>query len=188
MSTTRGLPTPAGAPALAKTTYPDTSIRQIERDVFGNQTAEFNGSTLHEWTYDTFRRVLTHTVDSAPGGLNLTTTYVYGLDGSSCSCYGSAGPTLITSPAGRKTRRTYDLMGRLLTETRGYLTADAATTAHQYDTLGRMTKLTDPDGFTTTYTHDSMGRVLVTSQSPFGFNFQTIRTYSPFGDTLTTTC
>ena len=176
------------ASRLSKTTYPDNSFRQLVYDGFGNKIAEFDGGTLQEWTYDSFRRVLTHAVDTAsPASLNLATTYDYGLNGTSCNCYGSGGPTLITSPAGRKTRRTYDFMGRLLTETRGFLTADAATTSREYDSLGRTIRTTDPDGYVTTHSHDSAGRVLVTTQDPTGFNYQTTRAYSPFGDTLTVT-
>ncbi len=165
---------------VTKTTYPDNSFRQLAYDTFGNKTTEFDGVSLEEWTYDSFRRTLTHT-NAALG----VTTYDYGLNGSSCSCYGSGGPTLVTSPAGRKTRRTYDLMGRLLTETRGFLTPDASLTTREYDTLGRTTKTIGPDGHQTTYTHDPAGRVLTQTADPSGLNLVTTRTYSPFGDTLT---
>jgi RHS repeat-associated protein len=165
---------------VTKTTYPDGSFRQLAYDAFGNKTTEFDGSSLEHWTHDFFRRTLTHT-DAALG----LTTYDYGLNGSSCTCYGSGGPTLVTSPAGRKTRRTYDLMGRLLTETRGFTTADAALTAREYDTLGRLTKSIGPDGHETTYTHDPAGRVLTQTADPAGLNLTTTRTHSPFGDTLT---
>lgn len=172
---------------VKKTTYPDGSYRQIGRDLFGNKIAEFDGSTLSEWTYDLFRRPLTHSVDTAPGGFNLTTTYDYGLNGTSCGCFGSGGPTLITSPAGRKTRRYYDLMGRLTSETQGFTTSEAATTTHSRDVLGRVTSTTGPDGHVTNYTHDSMGRTLSTTVASITPNLVTTATYSPFGDTLTST-
>jgi RHS repeat-associated protein len=172
---------------VKKTTYPDGSYRQIDRDTFGNKIAEFDGSTLTEWTYDFFRRPLTHSVDTTPGGLNLTTTYDYGLNGTSCGCYGSGGPTLITSPAGRKTRLYYDLMGRLTSETQGFTTTEAATTSHTRDVLGRITSTTGPDGHVTNHTYDSMGRTLSTTIASITPNLVTTRTYSPFGDTLTTT-
>jgi RHS repeat-associated protein len=172
---------------VTKTTWPDGSFRQVTYDDLGNKISEFDGITIEEWTHDSFRRPLSHTVDAAPAGLNLTTTYDYGLSGTPCTCYGSGGPTLITSPAGRKTRRIYDLKGRLIEETRGYLTVDAATTSHTRDVLGRITATTDPDGYQTTYTHDSMGRVLTTTLDPAGLNLTTASTYSPFGDTLSTT-
>lgn len=167
---------------VVKTTYSDGSIRQLLRDDYGNTIAEFDGSLTEYWDYDTFRRVTSH--EDRIGGI---TTYDYGLNGSACGCYGSGGPTLVTSPAGRKTRRIYDLMGRLLSETRGFGTADASTSARQYDVLGRLTKETDPDGFTVIHTHDAMGRTLTSTQAPFGFAYTTSRTYSPFGDTLTVT-
>lgn len=166
-----------------QTTYPDGSFRQLAYDAFGNKTIEFDGSSTDTWTYDLFRRPVTHT--NGAGGV---TTYDYGLNGSSCSCYGAGAPTLVTSPAGRKTRRVYDLKGRLTQEIQGYLTADAATTTHTYDVLGRRTSTTGPDGHVTTFSYDSMGRklsssTLLTSNSAL----LTSHTYSPFGDTLTTT-
>lgn len=167
---------------LTKTTYPDGSFRQLVLDDFGNKLNEFDGSSLEEWTYDDFRRPLTHT--NAASGV---TTYDYGLNGSSCSCYGSGAPTLVTSPAGRKTLRAYDLMGRLTSETQGYTSADAATTTRTYDVLGRLTSVGDPDGFFTNYTYDSQGRTLTTAQAPYTLNLITSHTYSPFGDTLSTT-
>ncbi len=172
---------------IVQTTYPDGSYRQIERDTFGNKIAEFDGATLSEWTYDFFRRPLSHSVDTTTGGLNLTTAYDYSLSGTSCSCYGSGQPTLITSPEGRKTRRIYDLMGRLVQETQGFTSADASTTIHTRDVLGRITATTGPDGHITQHTYDAMGRTLTTTTDPTGLNLTTTRTYSPFGDTLTTT-
>jgi YD repeat-containing protein len=165
---------------LTKTIYPDGSYRQVAYDEFGNKIATFDGSSMEEWTYDNFRRPLTHT-DANSG----VTTYDYGLSGTPCSCYGSGQPTLITSPGGRKTRRTYDLKGRLISETQGFSTPEAAITTHTRDDLGRITKTTDPDGFETTYTYDSMGRTLTKSTLlTANSTLTTSHTYSPFGDTL----
>jgi RHS repeat-associated protein len=168
---------------LTRTTYPDNSFTQLAYDDWGNKIVEFDGSSTQFWTYDAYRRPLTHT--NAAGGI---TSYDYGLNGASCTCYGAGAPTLITSPAGRKTRRFYDLKGRLTTEIKGFLTPDAAATSHTYDALGRRTSTTDPDGHITTYTHDPAGRVLTSSTLITDHpTLVTSSTYSPFGDTLTTT-
>lgn len=167
---------------LVKTTYPDSSINQIVYDEFGNKIMEFDGTNTEQWTYDQFRRVTTHT--NALGGV---TTYNYGPNGSSCGCYGSGGPTLITSPAGRKTLRSYDLMGRVVTETQGHGTADAAITTRSYDLLGRTTQVIDPDGFITKFTYNSMGRVTSTTAAFNVLNLTTTNTYNAFSETLTTT-
>ncbi len=167
---------------VLKTTYPDGSFRQVVLDLYGNKLNEFDGSSPEAWTYDDFRRPLTHT-DAANG----VTTYDYGINGTACSCYGAGAPTLITSPAGRKTRRYYDLKGRLTQEIQGFLSADAASTTHIYNALGRRLSTTGPDGQITTYNYDSMGRTTRTTLAPYGLNLATSRTYSAFGDTLTTT-
>jgi RHS repeat-associated protein len=164
------------------TSYPDGSFRQFNYDEFGNKDSEFDGSTIQRWTYDLFRRVTTHT--DAAGGV---TTYNYGPNGSSCGCYGTGKPTLVISPAGRRTYRTHDIMGRILTETRGYETPEAATTSYLYDPLGRVIQTTGPDGHVTTTTYDPAGRPLNITADPAGLNLTTTQTYSPFGDKLTTT-
>lgn len=170
----------AGRPL--KTTYPDGSINQIVRDEFGNKIMEFDGTSTEEWTYDQFRRPTSHT--NALGGV---TTYNYGPNGTSCGCYGSGGPTLITSPAGRQTLRSYDLMGRVVTETQGNGTADAAITTNSYDLLGRTTQVIDPDGFITKFIYNSMGRVTSTTAAFNVLNLTTNNTYNAFSETLTTT-
>ncbi len=167
---------------LLKTTYPDSSIRQVVYDEFGNKTHEFDGTNTEQWTYDQFRRVTTHT-----NAANGVTTYNYGPNGSSCGCYGSGGPTLITSPAGRQTLRSYDSMGRVITETQGNGTADAAITTKTYDVLGRTTQIIDPDGFITKYAYDSMGRVTSTTAAFNVLNLTTTNTYNAFSETLATT-
>ena len=165
-----------------RTTYPDGSYRQNFYDEVGNKIRTFDGSATEDWTYDNFRRPLTHT-----DPFTKTTTFAYGINGTPCSCFGSGQPTLITTSGGRQTRRTYDLKGRLTQEIQGFGTLEAATTTHTRDVLGRITSTTGPDGHITQHTYNSIGLTLSTTIAPFGINLTTSHTYSPFGETLTTT-
>jgi RHS repeat-associated protein len=91
------------------------------------------------------------------------TTWAY--SGSPASS--SGGTTTITDPNGNVTSHQYaDL--ELLSVTRAYGTAAAATTTYKYDpvTLG-IASVTDPNGNTTTNTFDSLGNLLTTT-SPLG--------------------
>jgi RHS repeat-associated protein len=79
----------------------------------------------------------------------------------------SGGTTTITDPNGNVTFHSYaDL--ELLSVTKAYGSAAAATTTYQYDpvTLG-ITSVTDPNGNTTTNTFDSDGNLLTTT-NPLG--------------------
>ncbi|WIX90340.1 RHS repeat-associated core domain-containing protein [Amycolatopsis sp. DG1A-15b] len=71
--------------------------------------------------------------------------------------YQSGGQVLVTDPAGHQTLDTYQ-NGLLVSETKGYGTADAGTSSYTYDpvTLG-VTTATDPDGKTRTFTYDDHG-------------------------------
>jgi RHS repeat-associated protein len=91
------------------------------------------------------------------------TTWAY--SGSPASS--SGGTTTITDPNGNVTSHQYaDL--ELLSVTRAYGTAAAATTTYKYDpvTLG-IASVTDPNSNTTTNTFDSLGNLLTTT-SPLG--------------------
>jgi RHS repeat-associated protein len=54
--------------------------------------------------------------------------------------------TRVTEPTGDKTDYTHDPAGRVLTETAGATTADAATTTYGYDVAGQRTSVTRPAG------------------------------------------
>lgn len=82
--------------------------------------------------------------------------------------YPAAGQTLVTDPAGHKTLDTYQ-NGLLVSETKGYGTADAGTSSFTYDpvTLGVSTT-TDADGNVRTFSYDDHGNKTAESD-PLGF-------------------
>ncbi|MEQ0559677.1 RHS repeat-associated core domain-containing protein [Amycolatopsis sp. NEAU-NG30] len=137
--------------------------------------ANFAGpaTAVTSMTYDSAERVKTQT---GPDGH--TTTFTYGPDGGL-----AAGQTLVTDPAGHRTLDSYQ-NGLLISETKGYGTPDAGTTAYTYDpvTLGVSTK-TDADGDLTTYTYDDHGNK--TSESD-ALGFTTDYTYDDAGNLLET--
>jgi RHS repeat-associated protein len=104
-------------------------------------------SAVTAMAYDSAERVTTQT-DAA----GHATTFTYGPDGGL-----TAGQTLVTDPSGHKTLDTYQ-NGLLVSETKGYGTADAGTWSYTYDpvTLGVSTE-TDPDGNLQTFTYDDHG-------------------------------
>ncbi len=99
--------------------------------------------------------VLTRTLDSATGGLALTTTYVYD---------GEGRLTDVTEPDGRLTRTSYDRDGRV-TQVAIDPSGLNLRTSYTYDKQGH--QLTVTEGFgatsatgprTTQYTYDNLGR------------------------------
>jgi len=105
--------------------------------------------------YDTSQRVVSQT-----DPVGRVTTFVYGPAGGL-----AAGQTKVTDPAGHVTLDTYQ-NGLLVSETRGYGTADAGTWSYAYDplTLG-VSVATDPDGHTTTYAYDDHGNRISSSDA-----------------------
>ncbi len=138
----------------------DGSYRTYGYDAYGNQTAMTNEvGAVWQTQYDEYRRV-TAKIDP----LGRTTVYSYDLPsggGSTCGCASSQNkPTMIVAPGGEVAKLTYDLEWRLLSQTVGYGTAQAATTSYQYDAAGQMIAMTDPNGKNWTYTYDALGRRL----------------------------
>jgi len=119
--------------------------------------ANFGGpaSAVTSMTYDSAERVSAQT---DPNGH--TTGFTYGPDAGL-----TAGQTLVTDPAGHKDLQTYQ-NGLLVSETKGYGTADAGTAAYTYDplTLG-VTTQTDADGNLQTFTYDDHGNKTSASNS-----------------------
>lgn len=123
------------------------SFRSFAYDSYGNRTGVTNELT-NTWvyTYDEYRRLKTE-ADPVNVAAGKKTTYEYaGLGGaSSCgSCTTKSYPTMITTPAGRRTRIEYNSEWEKITEIAGADTPDAATTSYTYDVLGRVDSMTDP--------------------------------------------
>ncbi|MBX9622457.1 MAG: RHS repeat protein [Gemmataceae bacterium] len=75
------------------------------------------------------------------------------------TAYDAAGnPADVTGPDGAVARGTFDLLGRTLTATAAYGTADALTTAYAYDSGGRLLSVTAPGSRQTRYAYDGAGR------------------------------
>lgn len=118
-------------------------------------------------------------VDWQKDQLNRETTFAY----SGTPDTASGGTTIVTDPSSNETLDGYQ-WGLLTFETRGYASADAATTYYQYDpsTLA-LTGVLDPNGNLTTYTVDSSGNILTTTDP---LSRTTTKTYNALNEVLTT--
>ncbi|MFE9421729.1 RHS repeat-associated core domain-containing protein [Kitasatospora sp. NPDC006697] len=127
-------------------------------------------------TYDASERVLTQT--DQVGGV---TGFTYGPDSTDNL---TAGQTLITDPAGHKKLDTYQ-NGLLVTETKGYSTADAGTWSYSYDpvTLG-VIGITDPNGAVQTFSYDDHGNQIAASDQR---GYSTSSAYNGTDDLIVTT-
>lgn len=103
------------------------------------------------FTYDGLGRVLTQQQGSR------TTTFVY-QDGSN-GAGGTVGTvTTLTQQDGLVTVRSYDRMGRLISESQGQSGQAMGTTKYSYNALGQLTKTEDPTGVLHWYLYDERGR------------------------------
>ena len=143
------------------------------------RTAKNFGGAATTMVYDSAERVTSQT---DPNG-HITT---FG--------YQSGGQVLVTDPAGHQTLDTYQ-NGLLVSETKGYGTADAGTTTYTYDpvTLG-ISSTTDPDGNLQTFTYDDHGNRTSASNSlgsttdyAYDNNDDLIETIDPNGVATVTT-
>jgi RHS repeat-associated protein len=124
---------------LVRTTYPDNTAMGYEYDWRGNKTAE---------VYST-----------STGTLYRRTEYKYDLAGRLVQTVYAPG-----TPDAASVRRTYDKVGRLLSETNPYPGAAASppngtgVTSYEYDDAGRLRFVTNPEGEITRYDYDDAGR------------------------------
>jgi RHS repeat-associated protein len=116
--------------------------------------------------------------------LNRTTYTSYDhLGGGGCgSCNDSDKPASITYPSGRIVSFTYDSEWRLLSQTDGVNTPDAATTSYTYDSEGNMLTTTDPMGRVWTFQYDNRNR---RTKAIDPLNHVTEWTYDAAGNALT---
>ena len=76
------------------------------------------------------------------------------------SAYDAAGNVSdVTGPDGAVTHGTFDALGRALTATAAYGTADALSVSYAYDSGGRLLSVTAPGSRQTRYAYDGTGRV-----------------------------
>ncbi|MCW6006390.1 DNRLRE domain-containing protein [Micromonospora sp. CPCC 205371] len=72
-------------------------------------------------------------------------------------------PRVTIDALDRRTTRTYDPYGRVLTETLPQIADRPSTTTYQYDRNGEVVSTTDPTGATRLATYDELGRTVTTS-------------------------
>ena len=197
-------------------TYADNSAESWAYDAYGNVTSHLDPAgnvTDYAYTYrftsEGFPIITAEAVTQfGPQGQNRVTQYAF-TDGTGVL---PAGLLLsVTDPLGRVTDYQYGTnpalgsFGQVTSMTTAYGTADAATTAYQYDAegdliattdplnhttssafgyLGRVTSQTDANGGVTSYTYYADGRV-ETLTDPAGNT--TTWTYNGLGETATQT-
>ena len=130
---------------------------QYTLDAAGNKTAEqvFDSSgTVHKSLTRSFNTLgqLTSVID----GLNQTV-----FSASATGSYDANGNLITSTDAlGIARQRSYDALNRLQTTLDNYNGTDAATknttTGYQYDSLDRLTQVTDPSSLITTYGYDGL--------------------------------
>ncbi|WP_433298897.1 RHS repeat-associated core domain-containing protein [Actinoplanes sp. CA-030573] len=148
---------------LTDVTYPDGGHEQyayqsgthVMTSMRTPANAAGPASAVTSMTYDSAERV---TAQTDPTGR--TTSFTYAPNGGL-----TTGQVLVTDPSGHKDLQTYE-NGLLISETKGYGTADAGTASYTYDpaTLG-VTTQTDADGNMQTYTYDDRGNVTSASDA-----------------------
>ncbi|MFI9387440.1 RHS repeat-associated core domain-containing protein [Kutzneria sp. NPDC052558] len=132
-----------------------------------------NPAPVTSMTYDGSERVLTQT-----DPMGHTTSFTYGPNGGL-----AAGQVLVTDPAGHQDLQSY-ANGLLMSETKGYGSADAGTWTYTYDpvTLG-VTSVTDPLGNLQTFAYDDHGNKISSSDARgFATNYQ----YDDHGNLIAT--
>jgi RHS repeat-associated protein len=165
---------------VIKQTHPDATWVEFEYDDADNLITRIDElGNVWSKTYDELRNVLTET---DPLGRTTTYSYADNSPGACGTCQSGGKPALITTPAGRQIRFTYDLEWNLISSTVAPGTVDEATTQYAYDQLGNLIQTLAPGGSNTTHTYDNRNRQLTTTD-PLGRVLT--MTYNRAGNMLT---
>jgi RHS repeat-associated protein len=150
---------------VTQTTFPSTLVESYVYDALGNLTSKTDrkNQTIN-YVYDALNR-LTHKGYPDQTGVD----YVYDLVGKIKQ---------VTDPTGSY-GFAYDNMGRLVgTSTQyAFLPGQTYTNAYTYDAASNRTGFTAPDGSTNTYAYDTLGRLSSLSNSltgQFGFGYDNL--------------
>jgi RHS repeat-associated protein len=139
------------------------------------QTVSFCYDQLHRVTSKTYSNIN----PCAPFGFVGPADFYYGYDSGT---NGIGHLTGLTDKAGTGSY-VYDILGRLIGETRTLIGANNATVSknisYTYNLDGSVKTMTYPSGKVITYTPDSAGRVLSAVDSGSGINYVTGATYGP---------
>ena len=140
---------------------PDTGKTETQYDLASNVTAKITANLKNEGkqiNYDyEYNRLKSITYPNYP---NNNITYEYGASGASDNRAGRI--TKVTDQSGKE-ERFYGKLGEITKEVKSIITfttpnaPEVYTTQYQYDTWGRLQKLTYPDGEVLTYQYDSGG-------------------------------
>lgn len=145
-------------------TNPDSTVTTTIYDPDGNKTSQTDpGGHASNYTYDALNRIT-----SSTDPLGRATSYAYDAAGHAVT---------LTDPAGRTTTNTYDAVGNRTATSysdgttpnatftytvvgqRATTTDGTGTTTNTYDSLGRITGVTNGAGQTTGYTYDLAGHL-----------------------------
>ena len=158
---------------------PDTGTTAKTYDAAGNVLTSTDAkSQVTTNIYDALNRITQATYHDS-------SKTVYGYD---AGTYGKRHLTSLTekNPAGTvvtTTSFTYDIKGRLLTDTRNIGGVNYVT-SYGYDSAGRQNSLTYPSGLALAYSFDSAGQISQITATPSGGSPATVIssvTYHPFG-------
>ncbi len=143
--------------------YFQTGLKIMECNVWADSNYTY-------YNYDNFGRIASQTnaTGTVEGGF---VQYAYD---------GLGNVKTVTDARGYATNRTFDKLGRVLTET----DALGGVVAYEYSAFGEVTKVTDARGFVTTKAYDRLGRLVSTTDA---LSNVTTNSYDVFGDLLTVT-
>ncbi len=133
--------------------------------------------------YDELNRILKTIVNPGPGGLNLTSEIIYPTLLESGSIEGQK-PYRTIDPEGNVAEFQYDLLDRVIKQTRIAFDAVSIVSAFSYDNEGRLTIATDPNDMVTLFEYDGANRLVreVLDALPSGLQLTTRRAYDGNGN------